>query len=193
MNKPEADYQTLEVTSVKVWANWLEKNHATCNGVWLKFFKKSSNKPTVNYQEILDEALCFGWIDGQAKPNDDQSWFVKYTPRRPKSIWSKRNIQKVERLISLGKMKSSGLAEFEKAKADGRLAKAYDSASTMQMPEDFLEELSKNKPAEEFFKSLNKTNTYAIFWRLQTVKKLETRQNRMKHILKMMAEGKKFH
>jgi uncharacterized protein YdeI (YjbR/CyaY-like superfamily) len=141
----------------------------------------------------LDEALCYGWIDGQLNKHDDISWLHKFIPRGAKSIWSKRNTDHTERLIMLGKMKPSGLHEIEKAKADGRWAKAYDSPAEMKASDDFITALSKNKKAKTFFESLNRANKYAIAWRLQTAKKPETREKRMKTILEMLAKGEKFH
>jgi uncharacterized protein YdeI (YjbR/CyaY-like superfamily) len=179
--------------SQKDWQRWLAKNYSKSNGIWLRFFKKDSGVKSIRYDEALDEALCYGWIDGQLKKYDEKSYIQKFTPRRPKSIWSKRNREHVARLISLGKMREAGLKEIEAAKADGRWEQAYDSPSAMKVPEDFMKELSKNKKAKMFFESLNKANTYAILWRLQTAKKPETREKRMKAILEMLKEGKKFH
>lgn len=158
-----------------------------------RFLKKNSGVATVTYDEALDIALCYGWIDGQKEKYDENSWLQKFTPRRSKSIWSKRNREHIARLISAGRMKPSGLKEVEAAKADGRWDNAYESPKNMQIPSYFLKELKKNEKAYEFFKSLNKTNTYAIAWRLQTTKKPETREKRMKQLLEMMATGKKLH
>lgn len=183
----------LDVKTVKGWQSWIDKNHAASNGVWLKLYKKAAGVSSLNHDQALDEALCYGWIDGQLKSCDEKSWFQKFTPRRPKSIWSKRNIEHVERLKKSGKMKAAGIAAFEAAKADGRIAQAYDSPARMKMPEDFLKALAGNKKAEEFFQTLNKSNTYAIAWRLQTAKRIETRERRLKQILEMLARGEKFH
>ncbi|MGI8952877.1 MAG: YdeI/OmpD-associated family protein [Chitinophagaceae bacterium] len=183
----------LSFKTPKEFEKWLSKNHNISNGIWLRFFKKDSGEKTITYSEALDEALCYGWIDGQADKYDDKSWIQRFTPRRAKSIWSKRNTNHIERLTALGKMKPSGLCEVEKAKADGRWEKSYDSQSTTTIPDDFMKELSKNKKAKAFFESLNKANKYAIAWRLQTAKKLETREKRMKAILEMLSKGEKFH
>jgi uncharacterized protein YdeI (YjbR/CyaY-like superfamily) len=187
------DFKIIPFKSQKEWERWLSKNHDKFNGIWLNFFKKDSGIKSINHEEALDEALCYGWIDGQAKPYDEKSWLQKFTPRRKKSIWSKRNRENIERLTKAGKMKPAGLEEVEKAKADGRWQKAYDSQSNMKMPEDFLKLLSKNKKAKKFFDTLNKTNTYAIAWRLQSAKKPETRERRMKKFLEMLSKGEKFH
>jgi uncharacterized protein YdeI (YjbR/CyaY-like superfamily) len=183
----------LSFTSPAEWDAWLTENHATSNGVWLKFFKKHSGRKTISYAEALDEALCHGWIDGQVKSYDAVSWLHKFTPRRPKSVWSKINKGHVERLSKLKKMKAAGLAAVEAAKRYGRWQAAYDSPSKASIPNDFLDQLGKNKKAKAFFATLNRTNLYSIAWRLQTAKKPETRARRMKVILEMMAHGKKFH
>jgi uncharacterized protein YdeI (YjbR/CyaY-like superfamily) len=125
-------------------------------------FQKDSGEKSITYKEALDEAQCYGWVEGHANKYDDKSWIQKFTPRRQRSIWSKKNTENIERLTSLGKMKTSGLAQVEKAKADGRWAKAYDLSSQMQIPDDFMKQLSKNKKAKSFFESLNKANKYAI-------------------------------
>lgn len=185
--------QILHFKSSADFRRWLEKNHAGSDGIRLRFFKKGSKVKSLTYAEALDQALCHGWIDGQAKPLDAQSWLQKYTPRRPKSGWSKRNTEHAERLIKAGAMMSAGLKAIEAAKADGRWKAAYDSPRNAQPPEDFLKELGKNKKAMAFFKTLNRANIYSIVYRLQTAKKPETRQRRMEMILAMMAQGKKFH
>ena len=172
---------------------WLAANHATSDGIWLHIFNKESGEKTVTYAEALDEALCYGWIDGQKKKVDPGSWVQKFTPRRARSIWSRRNIEHIERLTSEKRMKPAGLKAFEDAKQDGRLAAAYDSPSNSTTPADFLERLEKNKKAKAFFDSLNKANKFAITWRLQTAKKPETREKRMNFILEMLAKGEKFH
>jgi uncharacterized protein YdeI (YjbR/CyaY-like superfamily) len=179
--------------STSQWRTWLERNHSKSDGVWLQFFKKDSGQKTFIHAEALDEALCFGWIDGQANSFDEKSWLQKFTPRRAKSIWSKKNTENVERLIQAGRMHKAGLVEVEAAKADGRWNKAYDSPKNMNIPEDFMKALSKSKKARTFFRSLNRANLYSIHWRLQTAKKPETRQKRMQTILEMLERGEKFH
>ena len=169
-NKPsESEYSELFFETPAKWRDWLEQNHSNVNGIWLRFYKKGSGIVSLNYAAALDEALCFGWIDGQSKSLDENSYLQKFTPRRARSIWSKRNIEHVARLIEEGKMNPSGLKEAEAAKTDGRWQKAYDSPANMEIPEDFLRELSKDKKAFAFYKTLNKANTYAIVWRLQTL------------------------
>jgi uncharacterized protein YdeI (YjbR/CyaY-like superfamily) len=183
----------LSFTSPAEWNAWLDKNHARSNGVWLRIFKKDSGHKTVYYAEALDEALCHGWIDGQKKSFNAASWLQKFTPRRPKSIWSKINTGHVARLHKLKKMKAAGLAAVAAAKSDGRWAAAYDSPGKVVIPTDFLNQLGENKKAKAFFATLNKTNLYSIAWRLQTARKPETRKRRMKTIVAMLAKGEKFH
>ncbi|MBS1946589.1 MAG: YdeI/OmpD-associated family protein [Bacteroidetes bacterium] len=187
------DLEIISFRNAKDFEKWLAKNHKLTKGFWLRLFKKNSGEKSISYDEALDEAICYGWIDGQLKSFDEISWLRKFSPRGAKSIWSKRNTAHAERLAHLKKMKQPGLAEMEKAKADGRWEKAYDPPAEMKVPDDFLEALSKNKKAKTFFDSLDKANTYAIAWRLHTAKKIETRDKRKKQLLEMMAKGKKPH
>jgi uncharacterized protein YdeI (YjbR/CyaY-like superfamily) len=189
----KSDAPILSFSSQKAWARWLAANHARSDGIWLQFHKKSSGRETVTHAEALDDALCYGWIDGQIRPYDAESWLHKFTPRRARSVWSKRNTEHVARLVTAGKMKAAGLREVEAAKADGRWQKAYHSPRNMSVPRDFLKALSKDEKAQAFFKTLNKANTYAIAWRLETAAKPETREKRLKAILAMLAKGQAFH
>jgi uncharacterized protein YdeI (YjbR/CyaY-like superfamily) len=189
--KPDLPIQSF--TSTEKFASWLAKHHKVSSGIWVRIFKIKSGEPTVTYAEALDIALCYGWIDGQKKSYDTESWLQKFTPRRRKSIWSKRNREHVERLNRSGRMKAAGIKEVEAAKADGRWDQAYDSSSNMVVPNDFLNELAKDKKAQAFFKTLTKANIFSIVWRLQTAKKIETRNKRMKSIIEMLKKGEKFH
>ena len=175
------------------WEAWLAKHHTGSSGVWLRIYKKASSNASVTYAEALDAALCYGWIDGQKRPMDDVSWLQKFGPRRPRSGWSRLNTRNAERLIEAGRMKAAGLKQVEAAKEDGRWQRAYDSPSASVIPPDFLKELAKNKEAQTFFEGLNRANTYAIAYRLQTAKKPGTRSKRMQTILAMLARGEKFH
>jgi uncharacterized protein YdeI (YjbR/CyaY-like superfamily) len=179
--------------SPEAWASWLERNHALSTGLWVRFFKKGSGTSSITRAQALDEALCWGWIDGQARPLDETSWLQRYSPRRARSPWSKRNREHVARLEREGRMQPSGMAAVAAAKADGRWHRAYDSPSGSEVPEDFVRALAAHKKALAFFKGLNRANLYAISYRLQTAKKPETRQRRFEQILQMMKEGRKFH
>ncbi|MDD4192171.1 MAG: YdeI/OmpD-associated family protein [Mangrovibacterium sp.] len=195
-NGAQNDKNELPVISfgkAEDWRNWLEENHDRENGIWLRIYKKGTGRPSVNHGTALDEALCYGWIDGQSKSYDNESYLQKFTPRRPRSTWSKINIEHIERLEKEGKMRPAGRKAVEAAKADGRWERAYDSPRNMEVPEDFIAELSKNEKALEFFETLNKTNRYAVAWRLHTAKKPETRERRKQVMLEMMARGEKFH
>lgn len=187
------DHPTMIFKTQEEWERWLSKNHDKSDGVWIKVFKKDSGIPSVHPPEALEEALCYGWIDGQRKGLDEKSYLQKYTPRRKRSNWSKINTEHIERLTTLGKMKPAGLAEVERAKADGRWANASLPPKETVVPKDFLEELSKNKKAEEFFKTLNKTNTYAIAWRIDSAKRPETREKRIKNFVEMLSRNEKLY
>ena len=177
----------------KAWNTWLKEHHNDSQGIWLRIFKKVTGKPTVTYAEALDEALCFGWIDSQKKGYDAESWLQKFSPRRPRSIWSKTNTQHIERLKKEGKMEKAGLAAVDAAKQDGRWDRAYHSQKTAVVPKDFLKLLSKQKNAYMFFKTLNKANLYSIIFRLQQAKTPQARARRMENIIAMLANGEKFH
>src|SRR5205085_8998280 len=134
------DYKMIAFKDSATWRSWLDKNHDKADGVWLRFYKKGSNFPTVTYAEALDEALCYGWIDGQSKTYDEKSYLQKFTPRRVKSMWSKRNIEHVARLTERKLMMQSGMSQVEQAKQDGRWAAAYDKPSDMVIPDEFMAE-----------------------------------------------------
>lgn len=185
--------RTLAFKSSHCFRDWLEKNYAGAEGIWLRIYKKDSGKASITYVEALDQALCFGWIDGQKRTEDENSWLQKFTPRRAKSGWSKLNTQHAERLIKSGQMTPAGLGAVEAAKADGRWKSAYESSRNAAPPDDFMKLLGKNKTAKAFFASLNKANVYAIVYRLQTARKPETRERRMKKIFEMLTRGEKFH
>ncbi|MBV6457812.1 MAG: hypothetical protein HONBIEJF_00932 [Fimbriimonadaceae bacterium] len=188
-----AELQILEFSDAGDWRRWLEQNHADDAGVWLRLFKKGSGKDTFTYAEALDEALCYGWIDAIMKSEGKDSYIQRFTPRRAKSMWSKRNREHIDRLTAAGRMHPAGLAQVEAAKRDGRWDEAYDPPSTTTVPEDFLELLKKNRAAFGFFQTLDKANVYAITWRLQTAKRPETREKRMRQFVDMLARGEKLH
>ena len=193
-NKPgKADQPVIPFANQQIWEQWLEQNHNEANGIWIQFYKKNSGIASVTYPEALDVALCYGWIDAQLKSIDELSYKQHFTPRRVKSIWSKRNIEHVARLTAEGRMKPAGIKQVEAAQADGRWQQAYDSPANMTLPEDFVNELAKNVRASTFYNSLNKTHKYAICWRIQTAKRPETKEKRMREILEMLDRGEKFH
>lgn len=175
------------------WERWLRENYSEPNGLWLKIAKKASGKRSVSYSEALDVALCYGWIDGQKRLYDAEYFLQKFTPRRPKSIWSKVNVDNIARLTAAGLMQPSGLAAVEAAKVDGRWDQAYDSSRTIEVPEEFQTALDANSKAKSFYATLNKTNTYAILWRIQTAKKPETRRDRIEKLIAMLEAGEKLH
>jgi uncharacterized protein YdeI (YjbR/CyaY-like superfamily) len=179
--------------SPQAWEQYLASYYGNVLGVWLKFAKRTLGIASVTYDEALDIALCYGWIDGQVRSLDDTYYLQKFTPRRAKSLWSKRNIAKAEKLIATGDMQPPGLAEVAAAQKDGRWQQAYDPPATMAMPADFKAALAKHPKAEAFFATLNKTNTYAVLWRIQTARKPETRQARINKLITMLNEGKKLH
>jgi uncharacterized protein YdeI (YjbR/CyaY-like superfamily) len=179
--------------SPREWEAWLKDNYTETGGIWLRLFKKATGKQTVTHDDALLVALCYGWIDGQVRPYDSESWIQKFTPRRKRSLWSKRNCDFVTQLIKEGKMQTSGLAEVEAAKADGRWDAAYDSPKNMVVPEDFLKELAKDPQALAFFETLSKTNKFAIGFQLQTAKKPETRERRKLKLLEMLKKGEKLY
>ena len=161
-------------------------------GVWLRLYNKNAPEPGLSYLEAVEVALCFGWIDGQAKKYDDVSRLQRFTPRRARSVWSKINTERAERLIDSGRMRPEGLAAIEAAKADGRWSQAYDPPSKAAIPDDFLVELRKNKKASAFFATLNKRNTYSVVYRLQTAKTSATRAKRIRAMIEMFERGEKF-
>jgi len=168
---------------------WMEAEHASAPGVWLEFARKASGIPTITYDEALDIALCFGWIDGQAKSVDETWYRQRFTPRRRRSKWSLRNVEKVTALIEAGRMRPAGLAEVERAKADGRWDAAYPSPSRIEVPPDLQAELDADPQAAEFFATLSSQNRYAILYRLHDAKRPETRARRLAQFVEKLRRG----
>ena len=168
---------------------WMEANHATSDGIWLKFAKKGTGVRTVVYAEALDVALCFGWIDGQVKKLDATYYLQKFTPRRARSRWSKINVGKATALIESGAMRPAGLAEVERAKADGRWEAAYASPSRIGVPPDLQAELDRDPAAAANFAALSSQNRYAILYRLHDAKRPETRARRLAQFMEMLRRG----
>jgi uncharacterized protein YdeI (YjbR/CyaY-like superfamily) len=175
------------------WATWLEKNHRKSAGLWLRLAKKGSGLKSINYGEALEVALCYGWIDGQKRGESDQAWRQRFLPRAAKSIWSKINREKAGALIASGRMKAAGLAAVECAKEDGRWDAAYDSPKGAKAPEDFQAALDASIGAREFFEALDGANRYAVLFRIQTVKKAETRARKIREFVEMLERGERIH
>jgi uncharacterized protein YdeI (YjbR/CyaY-like superfamily) len=172
---------------------WLEESHAKSDGVWLKIAKKGAPVPSVTYAEALELALCFGWIDSQKRGHDETHFLQRFTPRRPRGRWSKINREKAEALIAVGRMRPTGLAEVEAARADGRWEAAYEGQRTATVPDDLQRELDANPAAREFFAGLDSANRYAVIYRLNEAKKPETRERRLRKFLAMLERGEKIH
>lgn len=171
----------------------MAKHHRTSQGVWLKIAKRTSGHASVSYDEAVEGALCYGWIDGQKKPLDAKWWLQKFTPRRAKSVWSKINRGKALRLIKSGRMKTAGLREVQGAKRDGRWVSAYDSQRTMPVPPDLRAALNKSARAKAFFATLSGGNRYAILWRLHDAKRPETRARRLAEFVRMLRRQEKLY
>ena len=184
---------TVRCKDAKAFTQWLAKHHANSAGVWLQVAKKDSGIRSITHAEALEAALCQGWIDGQRNSMDAQYFLQKFTPRRARSTWSKVNCAKALALIASGDMQPAGLAEVERAKADGRWDAAYDAQSKMAVPDDLAALLAKNAKAKAFFESLDSRNRFAILFRLQTAKKAETRERRLMKFADMLKRGEKIH
>lgn len=172
---------------------WFESHHEIRNELWLMIYKKASGVPSINGEEAIIEAIAWGWIDGIRKAHNEKAFFQRYTPRSRRSNWSMRNRNYAETLIQTGRMQAAGLKEVELAKSDGRWDAAYAGSSDFQIPADFFAFLSGNKRAKKFFDSLSRTNLYAIYHRLQTARKPQTRQSRIEKIIAMLAKEEKFY
>ena len=179
--------------SREAWAAWLGEHHADSAGVWLAVPRKGSGEAGVSYADALEVALCYGWIDGQKGKLDERFWLQRFSPRRPRSIWSRVNRDKALALIARGEMKPAGLREVERAQADGRWEAAYEPPSTMEVPEDLQQALDANPAAAAFFATLDRTNRYAILHRIHVAKKPETRTRRIETFVAMLAGGKTLH
>ncbi len=173
--------------------SWLAKNGRKETELWLGFYKKAASKKGISMPEAIDEALCAGWVDGLKGTLDDVSYRIRFTPRKPRSIWSKINIGHAERLIRQRRMTAAGQAQIDSAMADGRWEAAYEGAKAAEAPEDFLRALNKNRKAKAFYKTLTRANTYAIYFRITNAKKPETRQRWIERIISMLESGETFH
>ncbi|MGH7720327.1 MAG: YdeI/OmpD-associated family protein [Gemmatimonadaceae bacterium] len=187
------DLPILPFATSGTFQGWLAEHHATSRGLWIKVAKTASGIASITYPEAVEVALCWGWIDGQAR-RIDETWYVqKFTPRGARSLWSRINCAKATALIAAGKMQPAGLAEVERAKHDGRWARAYDSPSKATIPDDLAAALARNTRASAFFAGLDSRNRYAILHRVQTAKKPETRARRIAEFVKMLARREKLY
>ena len=186
----KTDLPVMVFENKEAWETWLSEHFDESAGLWLRIAKKSAGAQSVSYHEALEVALCYGWIDGQKERFDQRFWMQKFTPRGPTSIWSKLNRAKALELIDQGRMQPAGLTAIENAKENGRWSTAYDSHRTAVAPDDFLKALEKNPEARAFFARLSSQNRYAILFRIQTAKKIETRQKRILRFVEMLAKHK---
>lgn len=180
----------LVVRDAKGWRAWLATHHADSTGVFLVLAKKGTTRPTsLTYGEALEEALCHGWIDGQASPGDELTWRVRFTPRRKSSMWSKRNTAMAEKLLEAGRMHPAGTAEMDRAKADGRWDAAYAGSASIEVPPDLAAALAEEPKAQAMFDAINKQNRFAVLYRVTTAKRPETRAKRIAQFVAMLARG----
>jgi len=193
MTERVSDDEPIFFARPRQWDAWLAKNHGSSAGIWIKYAKKDSGIESITRPQAVEAALVWGWIDGQAKPGDETSWLQRFTPRRPRSLWSKINCEKAEALIANGKMKAPGLAEVERAKADGRWDAAYDSPRNAAVPEDLARALAANARAAKFFETIDSANRYAILHRVHAAKKPETRAARIAKFVAMLAKHETIH
>jgi uncharacterized protein YdeI (YjbR/CyaY-like superfamily) len=189
----KSDLTIIELPNGAAWEQWLEEHHDSSSGVWLKIAKKGAPAATVDHPQALEQAIRYGWIDGQKRGYDEHYWLQRFTPRGPRSKWSQVNRDKALELIAQGRMKPAGLAQFEAAKRDGRLDEAYEPQSRATVPEDFQHALDQNPAAAEFFATLRGANRYAFLYRLHHVKKTEAREKRIATYIDMLTERKTFH
>jgi uncharacterized protein YdeI (YjbR/CyaY-like superfamily) len=183
----------LSFRSAAEWEGWLADNHARSDGLWIKIAKKATGIESVRYPEVLESAICFGWIDGQRQALDEERFLQRFTPRRPRGRWSLINRETAERLIGAGRMRPSGLAEVERAREDGRWQAAYAGPKASAVPDDLLSELDTRPKAKEFFEGLSSQNRYAILYRLDDAKRPETRARRLAKFVAMLEAGESIH
>ena len=180
----------VEAADQQAWRAWLEANHASPSGVWLKFAKKGSPTPSVSYGEAIEEALCYGWIDGQVRAHDEHFYLQRFTPRRPRSKWSQINREKATRLLADGRMRPAGLAQIDAARADGRWDAAYPGQSAASVPDDLQQALDQNPEARAFFETLTGSTRYAFLYRLHHVVKPASRAKRIADYIELLSAGK---
>ena len=184
----------LVVADLAAWRCWLADHATASDGVWLVLAKKGTTQPTsLTYDEALDEALCHGWVDGQLAGGPEGTFRRRFTPRRARSTWSKRNVAIVERLVAEGRMRPTGLAAVQRAQADGTWDAAYAGAATIEVPEDFQAALAANRAASAVFARLDAANRYAVLYRIATARRPDTRARRIEQLVDMLAQGKTIH
>ena len=193
MDQKQVELPIILIENQPAFEDWLKNNAESSAGVWLRFAKKGSGVASVTYDEAVESALCYGWIDSQAKSYDDKTWIQRFTPRGKRSIWSKINTEKAEALIAAGRMTPAGMKAIETAKQNGNWDKAYAPQSAASPPEDFLSALEQNAGAKAFFETLNSQNRFAILFRIQNAKKPETRANRIQQFIAMLEKGEKIY
>jgi uncharacterized protein YdeI (YjbR/CyaY-like superfamily) len=172
---------------------WLEAEHATAPGLYVKLAKKGAGVPSVTYAELVESCLCFGWIDGRSNRLDDAFYLQRITPRRPRSVWSQKNVEAVEALTRSGRMRPAGLAAVEAAQADGRWERAYAGSATITVPDDLAAALAAEPAAQREFEALDGANRYAVLWRVHTAPSEATRAKRITALVQMLAEGRRLH
>jgi uncharacterized protein YdeI (YjbR/CyaY-like superfamily) len=188
------DVPELLVASSQEWRTWLSGQHAKSQGVWLILAKKGTTHPTsLSYSEALEDAICFGWIDGQVGRRNSSTFRRRFTPRKAQSPWSQRNVAIAEAMVASGRMDQSGEDEVQKAKEDGRWDAAYAGQAAIQVPEDFASALGASPQATAMFDILTRANRYAILYRISTAKKAETRSRRIQQFVEMLAQGETIH
>ncbi len=188
------DVPELLVTDVRAWRRWLDTNHGDSQGVWLILAKRGTTDPTsVSYDEALEEAICFGWIDGQLGRRDATTFRRRFTPRTARGAWSQRNVAIAERLIATGRMHRSGEDEVRRAKEDGRWEAAYAGQASIEVPEELVTALSANPRASATFETLTRANRYAILYRIANAKRRDTRSRRISEFVEMLARGETIH
>lgn len=186
--------EELTVADAAAWRDWLERYHAEHPGVWLGLAKKgASGSTSLTHEQALQEALCFGWIDGQKARHDDQYWLQRFTPRSSRSRWSRINRDKAEQLVAAGRMRPAGIAEIERARADGRWDVAYAGQRKATVPEDLQRELDRDPQAAAAFAALDSRNRYAIIYRINDARRPETRARRVTKYLDMLRRGERIH
>jgi uncharacterized protein YdeI (YjbR/CyaY-like superfamily) len=188
------DEEILSVPDVAAWHAWLTEHHEQSTGIWLRLAKKGTQEPTrLSYTEALDEALCHGWIDGQVRRLDELTYRQRFTPRRSRSAWSKRNVAHIARLKDEGRMRPAGLAAVERAKADGRWEAAYEGQAKMEVPADLASALEAEPRAQAMFEILTSQNRYAVLLRTHNAKRADTRAQRIEQFVAMLARGETLH